>query len=123
MDKGYGRWVNRSANTGWDQRDYRLTADGVETVYRRGAESLCDAAKASTRLPGGHPEAFIEAFANVYRNACDAMRATASARGGDGGGDAFDYPDVTDGARGVRFIEKAVQSSRSDRKWISMHGA
>lgn len=34
VDKGYVRWVNRSANTGWDQRDYRLTADGVETADR-----------------------------------------------------------------------------------------
>ena len=111
----------------WRQEEpNRLVAwsdDGVETVYRRGAESLCDAAKACTRLPGGHPESFIEAFANVYRNACDAMRAAASARGGDGCGDAFDYPDVTDGSRGVRFIEKTVESSRSDQKWISIDSA
>lgn len=87
-----------------------------EQVYRRGNDYASSAAKACTRLPSGHPEAFIEAFANVYRNACDAMRAHAGAAGGP----KFDYPDVTDGARGVRFIEQAVRSAREGGAWVSL---
>lgn len=89
---------------------------GPEQVLRRGNAGLCDAAKAGTRLPPGHPEAFLEAFANVYNNACNAMRA------GVGGVDAagrFDFPGVADGARGVRFIERVVESAASDRKWTA----
>jgi predicted dehydrogenase len=82
-----------------------------ERVLRRGNAYLCDAARAGTRLPPGHPEAFLEAFANVYRGAMAAMR-------GERGG--LDYPTVRDGARGVRFIEKTVESSRSDRKWTAL---
>lgn len=79
---------------------------------RRGNGYLCDAAKAATRLPPGHPEAFIEAFANIYLNAAAAIRAHAA-----GGGGAFDHPDVYDGARGVHFIERTIASAESDRKW------
>lgn len=78
-------------------------------LMRRGNGYLCDAAKAATRLPPGHPEAFIEAFANVYLAAAAAMRGGGPADG--------DYPTVYDGARGVHFIEKAVESGRSERKW------
>lgn len=87
-----------------------------DQVYRRGNDYVSTPARRNTRLPSGHPEAFIEAFANLYRNACDAMRAHAGAAGGP----RFDYPDVTDGARGVRFIEQAVRSAREGGIWISL---
>ncbi|MGD9690078.1 MAG: Gfo/Idh/MocA family protein [Phycisphaerales bacterium] len=85
-----------------------------ERVLRRGNAYLGDAARSASRLPPGHPEAFFEAFANVYRNVGAAIRA------GAGGLDAparFDFPGVQDGARGVAFIEQTVASSASDRKW------
>ena len=81
-----------------------------ERVLRRGNGYLCDAAKAASRLPPGHPEAFFEAFANVYRNAIADMRS--GRRDGD-------YPKVADGTRGVRFIEQTVASSKSEAKWTS----
>lgn len=81
-------------------------------VLTRGNGYLCDEAKAASRLPPGHPEAFIEAFANVYLAAAKAIRSAKPASGRD-----FDYPDVYDGARGVHFIERTVESSKSDRKW------
>lgn len=86
---------------------------------RRGNGYLCDAAMRATRLPSGHPEAFIEAFANIYLSAAAAIRAKAGAEGvsGGGGGGEFDYPDVFHGARGVHFIERTVASDASDRKW------
>jgi predicted dehydrogenase len=97
--------------------------DGSEHVYRRGSDALCDAATRCTRLPGGHPEAFIEAFANVYRNACDAMRARRDGEGVDTSGGAFDYPDITEGARGVKFIEQTVASSHGSDKWTPIRVA
>lgn len=91
-----------------------------ERIYRRGNEYVGAAAKRNTRIPAGHPEAFLEAFANVYNAAGEAMRANAGAKGGHRnlGAGGYDYPDVIDGARGVHFIEKVVESSRSDRKWL-----
>ena len=76
---------------------------------------LSDAAKNASRIPAGHPEAFLEAFANVYRGAAAAMRARK--KGGTVPEDALDFPTVYDGARGVHFIEKTVESSKSDQKW------
>lgn len=89
-----------------------------ERVHRRGNNYLAPAARGAARLPSGHPEAFFEAFANVYRAAFSAMRARAAGRSC--AGKDFDYPDVYDGARGVRFIEAVVESSRTSQKWLSL---
>ncbi|MCC6676505.1 MAG: Gfo/Idh/MocA family oxidoreductase [Phycisphaerales bacterium] len=84
-----------------------------ERIYSRGNGYLGAAARKNTRIPAGHPEAFLEAFANVYNAAGAAIRAR---RTGAALADA-DFPTVIDGARGVHFIEKTIESSRSDRKW------
>ena len=76
---------------------------------------LSDAAKNASRIPAGHPEAFLEAFANVYRGAAAAMRARKE--GGKVAEDALDFPTVYDGARGVHFIETTVESAKSTEKW------
>ena len=96
----------------WSQEDpnrLRLVEpDGSERILYRGGEKLSSAAGANTRLPGGHPEGFIEAFANIYRNVARAIE--------DGSG-AGDFPTVADGAHGVSFIHKAVESHRSGA-WV-----
>ena len=84
-------------------------------VLTRGGPGLCEDAQQATRLPAGHPEGFIEAFANVYRAAAVHIRAKAEGRD-----HTPDYPTVEDGARGVRFIEKVVESSRSAGKWTAV---
>jgi len=94
------------------------TNDGPAQLYRRGNGYLCDAAQRATRLPPGHPEAFIEAFANVYVNATDTMRA--KILGQEPTDLELDFPTVVDGARGLAFIESAVESGQSDRKWYPM---
>lgn len=91
-------------------------ASGPEQTLRRGNDYLCEAAKRASRLPSGHPEAFIEAFANVYLNATDTMRAHILGR--EPGELELDFPTVYDGARGVHFIEKVVESSGSSAKWL-----
>jgi predicted dehydrogenase len=89
--------------------------DGPVQVLTRGQAYLAEAAQRATRLPTGHPEAFIEAFANVYLGAAAAMRARREGREPDPL--EADYPSVYDGARGVHFIEKTVESARSEQKW------
>lgn len=94
--------------------------DGPPRVLTRGSPWLGEAAKRATRLPTGHPEAFIEAFANVYLGVAEHIRALQSGRTPDPL--EADYPTLADGARGVRFIEKVVQSAGSDAKWTRMNG-
>jgi predicted dehydrogenase len=92
--------------------------DGPLRVLTRGSAWLGAAAQRATRLPTGHPEAFIEAFANVYLGVAADIRAVQSGTTADPL-DA-DYPRLADGVRGVRFIEKVVQSAGSQAKWTSM---
>lgn len=82
-------------------------------ILRRGNAYLSDTAKKFTRLPAGHPEAFIEAFANIYLEAIAAIRASiAGKRGG-----SYDFPTVDDGVHGMAFLETAVKSASSNAKW------
>jgi len=90
--------------------------DAPEKVYKRGNAYLCEAAAAASRIPAGHPEAFFEAFANVYKNFTDTVRA--KIMGIEPNEIMLDFPTVVDGAQGVFFINKAVESSASDIKWI-----
>jgi predicted dehydrogenase len=77
-----------------------------------------DAGKAACRLPSGHPEAFLEAFANVYRAAFDAMAAAAT--GGPVERRDTVYPNIHDGVEGMLFIERAVASSRANGAWLPL---
>jgi predicted dehydrogenase len=87
-------------------------------VLKRGNDYLCEEAKGATRLPSGHPEGFIEAFANVYLGVAAEIRARKGEVTSDG--TRPDFPTVHDGARGVYFVEKAVESARSEKKWVSV---
>lgn len=90
---------------------HHKTLTGPEQVLSRGNDYLGDAAQRHTRIPTGHPEAFIEAFANVYGNVAAAIRGDENA----------DYPSIYEGARGVHFIEQTVASAESDAKWTDAH--
>jgi predicted dehydrogenase len=81
-------------------------------TLRRGNGYVSDVAKKFTRLPAGHPEAFIEAFANIYLEAIAAIRANLAGERG-----SFDFPTVDDGVEGMAFIETAVKSAKSNAKW------
>jgi predicted dehydrogenase len=82
------------------------------------APFMNESGRAACRLPSGHPEAFFEAFANVYRSAYDAMIARAS-------GQKFEsvntvYPNVYDGVEGMYFIEQSVASSKENGAWLPL---
>lgn len=91
-----------------------------ERVLRRGNAYLCEEAQRATRLPSGHPEAFIEAFANVYLGFAAAVRSRLDGQLRDDL--PMHFPTVQDGARGVHFIEKTVESAHSDKKWLDVGG-
>ncbi len=103
----------------WHQEDPNMLVydpmDGPRQILRRGGAYLADAAKRVTFIPPGHPEAFMEAFGNIYLGVGEAIRAREEGR--ELGPLEGDYPTLVDGARGVRFIEKTVESSASREKW------
>ncbi|HWW25936.1 MAG TPA: Gfo/Idh/MocA family oxidoreductase, partial [Caulobacter sp.] len=86
--------------------------DGPSQVLHAGSAYLGAGARAVTRLPTGHPEGFIEAFANIYRDFADAIE----------GRDAGFVPDIGEGVRGMAFVERAVAASRDDAGWVSLQG-
>ncbi len=91
--------------------------DRPTQILRTGVGTLSPQATAHTRLPGGHPEGYLEAFANIYRNVAFCLRAHLNGQTPDALYQ--DFPSVKDGVRGMRFIEKVVESGKSDQKWVS----
>ncbi len=105
----------------WQEEPNRLTHfphDGPPRLLTRGAPWLHEAALRAGRIPPGHPEGFIEAFANVYLGVAAAIRA--HARGVAPDPVDADYPDIDAGVRGVRFVEAVLASSRSAQKWTPL---
>jgi predicted dehydrogenase len=99
----------------------RRNGDPLKVYTRNGGPYLSAIAGASSRLPAGHPEAFFEAFANVYRFAYDAMAQRAA-------GEKFEskntiYPNVYDGVEGMYFIQQCVASSKEGGAWLPLKHA
>jgi predicted dehydrogenase len=92
-------------------------ADKPRRTYRRGNDYVSAIAKRFTRLPFGHPEAFIEAFANVY---VEAVRAIEAEVGGQVIPGDCDFPTIDDGVEGMAFIATAVQSAKAGGVWTRM---
>ena len=91
-----------------------------EQVYKRGNPYVgeCSAAAGrATRLPSGHPEAFIEAMANIYRNFADTVRSRIANVKPDPL--ALDFPNVEDGLRGMLFLQTLLASAKSNQKWTA----
>ncbi len=113
--KGSLQWRQEEPNTMVIRRNGQPHA-----LYTRdpNAPFMNDSGRAACRLPSGHPEAFFEAFANVYRAAYDAMALRAT-------GSAFErrdtvYPNVADGVEGMFFIEQCVASSGENGAWLPL---
>eukprot|EP01065_Artemidia_motanka_P047242 TRINITY_DN7349_c0_g1_i1.p1 TRINITY_DN7349_c0_g1~~TRINITY_DN7349_c0_g1_i1.p1 ORF type:complete len:365 (+),score=89.05 TRINITY_DN7349_c0_g1_i1:65-1159(+) len=107
------RVYGASGGLTWEQETpeklTHLPADAPAATYVRGGPGLCDAAKEASRIPGGHPEGFLEAFANLYRSFYSNVT----------GGGSTDFPTPEDGLRGLRFIDACMASSES-RSWVSI---
>jgi predicted dehydrogenase len=87
-------------------------------IHRRGNVYNGEACAKYTRLPFGHPEAFIEAFANVYLGAAEAISDAVS--GTYPRAEGYDFPNVDDGVEGMAFIEAAVKSSEANSAWTKL---
>jgi predicted dehydrogenase len=97
----------------------RFTPYGEPTrTLQRGGPGNWDSARQASRMPGGHPEGYIEGFANLYRDAAELIAARRAGRPPNAAALAL-TPNVLDGARGIAFIEAAVASSRNDGAWTS----
>lgn len=83
-------------------------------LLRTGQHYLAEPARAAARMPAGHPEGYVEAFANLYRAFIADVRRVAA-----GAAPQYDYPGVRDGLRGMRFIEAVVASSRAGCVWMN----
>lgn len=106
----------------WRQEDpnhlVHSPIDGPKRILTRGSPGLSAAAQNATRIPSGHPEAFIEAFANVYLGVAADIRARQAGEPVDPV--KADYPTLAEGARGIRFVEKVIESAGNEGKWTSM---
>ena len=90
--------------------------DKPNQIYRTGVGELYPEAQAHTRIPAGHPEGYLEAFANIYRNFAKCIQARIQGEKVDPIYE--DFPTVEDGLRGMQFIYKVIESGKSDQKWI-----
>lgn len=95
-------------------------ADSPRQIWRRGNSYNGPEAAKYTRLPFGHPEAFIEAFANVYLAAAEAISDYLA--GNYPRVEGYDFPTIDDGVEGMAFIEAAVASSKANAAWQPVHG-
>lgn len=91
--------------------------DRPREIWRRGNEYLGSQAKAFVRIPGGHPEGYLEAFGNIYAEAFRIFCAQAEGRPLP---KAPDFPTIDDGIDGMAFINAAVRSSHSGSRWVKL---
>ena len=93
--------------------------DKPKEIRRAGWAYLSDDAKRFIRTPAGHPEGYLEAFANIYRGFTQAVRAYQPGVKTDY--EKYDFPDVEDGVHGMTFVETVVRSAGSSEKWIKIN--
>lgn len=87
-------------------------------IYRTGVGALYPESSAHTRIPAGHPEGYLEAFANIYRNFAKCVQARIAGEKVDP--IYTDFPTAEDGLRGMQFIYKVIESGKSTEKWVKM---
>ena len=91
------------------------TTEG-HSIYQPSVGKLSDAANNHTRIPFGHPEGYLEAFANIYRNAARTIRKRTN--GETPNEFDLDFPTIDDGIRGMQFVETVIASGKSNSKWV-----
>jgi predicted dehydrogenase len=112
-EKGGLEWAQQEPNTllvKW--------LDQPMQVFRAGTPWLSDVAKFNTRTPSGHPEGYLEAFGNLYRNFALTLMARLDGKPAPAG--ALDFPSVEDGVRGMAFIDTVIRSNESREKWTTL---
>lgn len=110
--KGGLEWQQENPNYLW----FTPFGEQKRLVTRNGAGAGAAATRVS-RIPGGHPEGYLEAFATIYSEAALAIAAFKAGKPVD---PAVVYPTIDDGVKGVAFVEACVASSRTDGAWVSL---
>lgn len=107
----------------WKQEDANSLLvkwlDKPTEIWRTGTGYVSSFASHNTRVPAGHPEGYLEAFANHYRNF--ALCVKARMNGTAPKQEWKDFPGIEEGVRGMLFIEKVIESGRSNKKWIDFN--
>ncbi len=114
-EKGGLEWMQMEPNTliiKWLDQPAQILRAGSNYTDR-----LSSYATSNCRTPGGHPEGYLEAFANIYKNF--AITLSAKLDGTTPSKEALDFPSVEDGIRGMAFIDTVVASSKSELKWTN----
>ena len=111
-EKGGIEWSQEDPNYLW----YTPLGEPKRLITRNGAGAGDEAARVS-RTPGGHPEGYLEGFANIYSEAAEAIIA---ARSGKKPGKEVVYPTVQDGLAGVKFVDACVRSSAKNAGWVKL---
>jgi predicted dehydrogenase len=114
-EKGGLEWRQEEPNSlllRWLDQPIQIFRAGVN--YK---EPLSSFATHNLRVPGGHPEGYLEAFGNIYRNFAQTL--TAKIDGKQASAESLDFPGVEDGIRGMAFIDNVVESSKSTEKWFT----
>ena len=112
-DKGGLEWAQEDPNYLW------FTPHGEATrLIRRNGAGAIDAANAVSRIPPGHPEGYLEGFANIYTAAADAIRAVQG--GSDRDAAMGPLPGISDGMEGMRFVLACVESSKNNATWVKL---
>jgi predicted dehydrogenase len=109
-DQGSLDWSQMEPNSLWLKSSSKATQ-----LIRTGVGEFCPAAQAAMRTPAGHPEGYLEAFANIYQNF--AIQINAFEQGLPCSNEAFDVPGIEQAIRGMAFIENTVKFSQSELKW------
>lgn len=112
-EKGGLEWTQRDPNTllvKWN--------DAPDQIYRTGTGYVSEAAQANSRTPAGHPEGYLEAFANIYRNF--AMHLRAIDAGTTHNMDVYDYPGIEDGVHGMSLVEAVIESTEKGNIWVNV---
>ena len=111
-EKGGLEWAQEDPNYLW------FTPFGEpKRLITRGGAGSGEAAARMSRIPPGHPEGYLEGFANIYT---EAARAILARRTGDPVDDAVIYPTVSDGLKGVSFVDACVRSSQRNAAWVKL---
>jgi predicted dehydrogenase len=112
-DKGGLEWKQEDANSllvKW--------LDKPAETWRAGTGYLSSFASHNVRTPAGHPEGYLEAFANIYRNFALCLKAKLDSEIPKA--ELMDFPGIEEGVRGMAFIETVIRSGRSNDKWMDM---
>lgn len=112
-EKGSLEWHQHDPNT-----MFVRWLDKPMEVYRTGNPYMSDIAQVHTRTPAGHPEGYLEAFANIYRDFAKVVQARLD--GEEPNPVYYDFPGVEDGIRGMKFIDAVIESGKNNAAWTKI---